>query len=137
NYNIILMGTSNLPKFKSIQTENYHHIRLRYLSPTFVDYTKPLVRRFVGKYRETFSGEPSQFSHQGYDVSYYFLSALYQYGKDFRACLPSYPMELTQMDFRFSRVTPMGGYMNHSLFITAYERNFDIVNMGTLGSEAK
>lgn len=137
NYNIVLIGTSNLPKLKSIQTENYHHIRLRYLSPAFVDYKKPLVRRFISKYRDTFSGEPSQFSHQGYDVSYYFLSALYRYGKDFRSCLPTYPMELTQMDFSFRRVTPMGGYMNQSLFITAYERNYDIVNMGIVKDPSK
>ena len=132
NYNIVLIGTSNLPKLKSIQTENYHHIRLRYLSPTFVDYTKPLVSRFIGRYRETFLGEPSQFSHQGFDVSYYFLSALYRYGKDFKDCLPQYPMELTQMNFSFKRVAPMGGYMNQSLFVTSYERNYDILKMGAL-----
>ena len=137
NYNIVLIGTSNLPKLKSIQTENYHHIRLRYLSPTFVDYTKPLVSRFIGRYRETFSAEPSQFSYQGFDVSYYFLSALYRYGKDFRDCLPQYPMELTQMNFSFKRVTPMGGFMNQSLFVTAYERNYDILNYGTQVSNPK
>ena len=129
-HNVILMGTSSLPKLKSIQTENYHHTRLRYLSPTFVDYKRPLVRRFISQYRETYAGEPSQFSYQGFDVSYYFLSALYRYGKDFNNCLPRYPMELTQTNFSFQRVTPMGGYMNQSLFITAYERNYDIVKLG-------
>jgi LysM repeat protein/ABC-type branched-subunit amino acid transport system substrate-binding protein len=132
NFDVVLIGTSNLTKLKSIQTENYHHVRLRYLSPTFIDYTKPLVRRFIGQYRETFSDEPSQFSYQGFDVAYYFLSALFRYGKDFRSCLPSYPMELTQTDFSFGRVTPMGGYMNQGLFVTAYERNYDILNYGTL-----
>lgn len=137
NYNVVLIGTSNLSKLKSIQTENYHHIRLRYLSPTYVDYKKPLVRRFISRYRETFSAEPSQFSHQGYDVSFYFLSALDRYGKDFRNCLPAYPMELTQMNFSFRRMTPMGGYMNQSLFVTAYERNYDILNYGTMVSNPK
>lgn len=134
-YNVVLIGTSNLTKMKSIQTENYHHVRLRYLSPTFVDYTKPLVRRFVSQYRETFSGEPSQFSYQGFDVAYYFLSALYRYGKDFKNCLPTYPMELTQMDFNFRRLSPVGGYMNCGLFVTAYERNYDILNYGIAGSK--
>jgi len=134
-YNVVLIGTSNLTKMKSIQTENYHHVRLRYLSPTFVDYTKPLIRRFVSQYRETFSGEPSQFSYQGFDVAYYFLSALYRYGKDFKNCLPTYPMELTQMDFNFRRLSPVGGYMNCGLFVTAYERNYDILNYGIAGSK--
>ncbi|HAQ18702.1 MAG TPA: hypothetical protein DCR40_05625 [Prolixibacteraceae bacterium] len=133
NYNIVLMGTPTLTKLKSIQTENFHRVRLRYLSHYFIDYNKPLVRRFVSQYRETFSAEPTQFSHQGFDVAYYFLSALYRYGKDFRNCLPDYPMELTQMFFDFRKVTPMGGYMNTGLFVTAYERNFDILNYGAIG----
>ena len=132
NYNIVLMGTSLLTKLKSLQTENFHRTRLRYLSPYFVDYKKPLVRRFIGQYRELFSTEPSQFSFQGFDVSYYFLSALFRYGKDFRNCLPDYPMELTQMDFNFRKVAPMGGFMNRSLFVNSYERNFDILNLGVV-----
>lgn len=134
NYNIVLIGTSTFTKLKSIQTENFHRVRLRYLSPYFIDYNKPLVRRFVRQYRDTFSTEPTQFSHQGYDVAFYFLSALYRYGKDFRSCLPEYPMELTQMVFDFRRVTPMGGFMNNGLFVTSYERNFDILNFGVMGA---
>jgi LysM repeat protein len=135
HYDIVLLGTPSLIKLKSIQTENYHRVRLRYLSPYFVDYTKTPVRRFVSQYRETFSAEPSQFSFQGFDVSYYFLSALYRYGKDFRNCLPDYPMELTQMNFNFRKVGPTGGFLNHSLFITAYERNFDVLNYGAYGKK--
>lgn len=134
HFDVVLVGTSNLPKLKSIQTENYHRVRLHYLSPYFVDYTKPLTRRFVGRYRDIFSGEPTQFSFQGFDVTYYFLSALFRYGKDFRTCLPQYPMELTQMEFRLRRVTPMGGYMNNALFVTAWDRNFEILNGGVFGS---
>jgi len=133
NFNVVLIGTSNFPKLKSIQTENFHRVRLRYLSPVFIDYTNSLTRTFVSRYRETFSGEPTQFSFQGFDVSYYFLSALFRYGKDFRSCLPSYPMELTQMSFQFRRVAPMSGFMNHGLFVTAWERNFDILNYGSIG----
>ena len=135
NYNIVLMGTPTLTKLKSIQTENFHRVRLRYLSHYFIDYNKPLVRRFVSYYRETFSAEPTQFSHQGFDVAYYFLSALYRYGKDFRNCLPEYQMELTQTFFDFRKVSPMGGFMNNGLFVTAYERNFDILNYGTVGTK--
>ncbi len=133
HYDIVLVGTSALPKLKSIQTENYHRIRLRYLSPYFIDYTNPLVRRFVSQYREIYSAEPSQFSYQGFDVSYYFLSALFRYGNDFKNCLHNYPMELTQMVFSFRKVAPMGGFMNQGMFVTGYERNFDVLNYGVVG----
>jgi LysM repeat protein/ABC-type branched-subunit amino acid transport system substrate-binding protein len=130
HYNIILLGSQVFTKLKSIQPENFHKIRLRYLSPYFVDYSSPLVRRFIGKYRELFSAEPSQFSFQGFDVAFYFFSALQRFGKDFRKCLPSYPMELTQTSFGFSKVSSTGGFVNCNLFITSYERDFDILNLG-------
>jgi len=136
HYNIVLLGTQALPKLKSIQTENYHRIRLRYLSPYFIDYNRPQVRRFVGQYRQNYSAEPTQFSFQGFDVTYYFLNALYLYGRDFRNCLADYPMELTQMNFNFEKVAPMGGFTNHSLFVTGYERNFDVLNLGVFGGHS-
>ncbi len=130
HYDIVLIGTPALTKFKSIQIENYHRIRLRYLSPYFTDYERPLVRRFVSLYRENYIAEPSQFSYQGFDVAYYFLSAIQRFGKDFRNCLPNYPMELTQMNFRFRKVAPMGGFENESMFVTSFERNFDVLSLG-------
>lgn len=134
HYNVAVVGTSNLPKLKSIQTENFHRVRLHYLSPYFVDYNQPLTRRFVSIYRDTFAGEPTQFSFQGFDVAFYFFNALFRYGKDFRNCLPNYKAELTQMNFDFSKVNQMGGFMNKNLFITSWERNYDILKFGTIGT---
>jgi LysM repeat protein/ABC-type branched-subunit amino acid transport system substrate-binding protein len=128
---VILVGSQMLTKLKSIQPENFHRVRLRFLSPYFVDYSKPLVRRVVGQYRDVFSAEPTQFSFQGYDVTYYFLSVLQKFGKDFRSCLPTYRQEMTQMNFSFVKVAPMGGFVNQSLFVTSYERNYDVLNLGT------
>jgi len=129
--NVLLVGSPMLAKLKSIQPENFHRVRLRYLSPYFVNYAKPLVRRMVGQYREIYSAEPSQFSFQGFDVAFYFMSALQHFGKDFRNCLPEYRQELTQMNFSISKVSPMGGFTNQSLFVTSYERNYDLLDLGT------
>ncbi|HPR85702.1 MAG TPA: LysM peptidoglycan-binding domain-containing protein [Prolixibacteraceae bacterium] len=129
--NVILVGSSMLTKLKSIQPENFHKVQLRYLSPYFVDYRKSLVKRVVAQFREVYAAEPSPFSFQGFDVTCYFLGALQRFGKDFRDCLPNYKAELTQMNFSFDKVAPMGGYVNKSLFVTSYERNFDILNLGS------
>lgn len=132
NYDVVLVGTASLPKLKSIQTENFHRVKLHFVTPTFIDFNTHLTRRFIGRYRETFSGEPSQFSYQGFDVTYYFLNALFRYGKDFRDCMVRNPMQLTQMEFSFKKVAPMGGFMNNGLFVTSWERNFDILNSGII-----
>jgi LysM repeat protein/ABC-type branched-subunit amino acid transport system substrate-binding protein len=131
---VMLLGSQTLTKLKSIQTENFHRIRLRFLSPYFIDYSRPLVKRVVGRYRQVYAAEPTQYSFQGFDVTYYFLSALQQFGKDFRACVPDYKMELTQMIFDFSKIRPMGGFCNNGLFVTSYEQNFDVLNLGTFSN---
>ena len=32
------------------------------------------------------------------------------------------------MNFNFEKASPLGGFTNNSLFVTSYERNFDVLN---------
>jgi len=133
NYPVTLIGLSNFQRYKSIQTEYYHHVKMNLLSPYYVDYKAPVVNQFIRKFRRNFSDEPNQFSFQGYDVAYYFMSALYNYGKDFMSCLPYHHTSLTQGAFYFEQVNRSGGYMNEGLFILKYEPDYTIRMKGVLG----
>lgn len=133
NYPVTLIGLSNFQRYKSIQTEYYHHVRMNLLSPYYVDYKSPLVNRFISKFRSNYSEEPSQFSYQGYDVAFYFMSALFDYGKDFIGCLPYHHADLTQGEFQFEKVNRDGGYMNGGLFILKYEPDYSIRMKGIIG----
>lgn len=133
NYPVTLIGLSNFQRYKSIQTEYFHHVRMNLLSPYYVDYKSPAVNRFLGKFRSNYSAEPSQFSYQGYDVAFYFMSALYDYGKDFIGCLPYHHVNLTQGEFQFEKVNRNGGYMNAGLFIMKYEPDYSIKMKGVIG----
>ena len=126
DYPITLVGLSNYQRYQSIQTEYYHHVKLKLLSPYFVDYHSQVTTTFIGDFREQFAAEPNQFSFQGYDVAFYFMSALKKYGKDFRDCLPAHRMKLTQCKFDFQRQSRFGGYMNHGLFVTSYNPDYTI-----------
>ena len=133
NYPVTLIGLSSFQRFKSIQTEYYHHVRMNLLSPYYVDYKAPVVNDFIRKFRRNFADEPNQFSFQGYDVAYYFMSALFNYGKDFIGCMPYHRVKLTQGEFYFEKVNRTGGYMNEGLFILNYEPDYTIRLKGTTG----
>ncbi|WP_163717966.1 LysM peptidoglycan-binding domain-containing protein [Mangrovibacterium lignilyticum] len=133
NYPITLIGSSNFQRYKSIQTEYFHHVKMNVLSPYYVDYKSPVVNEFIRKFRRNFADEPSQFSFQGYDIAYYFMSALFNYGKDFVGCLPYHHVNLTQGEFYFEKVNRSGGYMNQGLFILKYEPDYTIRLKGTTG----
>ena len=133
DYPVTLVGMSNFLRYKSIQIEYFHHTNLHLLTPYYVDYQSSLVNNFIRKYRTNFSAEPSQFSFQGYDVAYYFMNALFRYGKSFMSCLAGNKVELTQGAFYFEKVNANGGYMNHGLFITHYTPDYDIKMDGIVG----
>jgi len=126
-YPVTLIGLSNFQRYKSIQPEYFHRTKLNFLSPYFVDYKSETVNRFIRKFRHNFATEPNQFSFQGYDVAFYFMSALYKYGKDFSGCLPSLHVSLTQGEFAFEKVSRDGGYLNKGLFVLEYDPDYQVI----------
>jgi hypothetical protein len=132
-YPVTLVGLSGFQRYRSIQTEYFHRTKLTYLTPYFVDYESPLVCQFVRKFRHHFATEPNQYSFQGYDVAFYFMSALFRYGKDFTGCLPMLQVSLTQSELAFDQVSRNGGYMNKGLFIMQYEPDYDVSLKGIAG----
>lgn len=132
-YPVTLIGLSAFQRFKSVQTEYYHRIRMNLLSPYYVDYQTPVVDQFVRKFRKNYASEPTQFSFQGYDISFYFLSAMFSYGKNYLPCLPAHRAGLTQGEFYFGRMGADGGYMNRGLFILNYEPDYSIRMGGVVG----
>jgi len=133
DFPVTLVGMSNFQRYRSIQTEYLHHVNLKLLSPYFIDYHSVLTNSFIRDFRDNFSTEPNQFSFQGYDVAFYFMSALFHYGKGFVDCLPSHHVQLTQAEFYFDKVSRFGGYMNRGLFEVSYQKNYDTVITGVRG----
>lgn len=124
DYPVTLVGMSNFQRYQSIQPDYFHHVNLHLLSPFYVDYESSFTNNFIRKFRKNFSAEPNQFSFQGYDVAYYFMSALFQYGKNFTECLAGHQVDLTQGEYYFDKVSRDGGYMNQGLFIVHYKRDY-------------
>jgi len=108
---------------------------MHYLAPYYIDYSKESVVRFIENYRYEFNSEPNQYSFQGYDIAWYFLNAMGKLGKDFIDCLPYFKVDLLQSDYNFQKVSDFGGYMNHTLFIMEYTRNYDVHATGKVGDE--
>ena len=133
-FKITLVGLHEYVGFRSISSENLHHLNMYFLSPYYVDYQETIVNDFIDTYRKAFYTEPNQFSFQGYDVAFYFLSALRQYGKRFVDCLPYVKVDLLQAEYNFQRASQFGGFMNTSLHIMNYNRSYTIQCDGKIGN---
>ena len=128
-FDITLVGMSDYPRFASISTEYFHQLKLSYLTPYRIDYSRIAVNNFIKKYRKSFSSEPEEYSYsfRGYDIGLYFIGAYQQFGKNFTECIGGYRNDgLLQSNFNFQKVDARSGFMNHTLYIMKYTSDFDI-----------
>jgi LysM repeat protein/ABC-type branched-subunit amino acid transport system substrate-binding protein len=131
-YPIMVFGMPSWQMWKTIELNYFHHLQLHLISPFYIDYSNTEVKQFLEKCRKTYGYEPYEtsamgynFCMLGYDVGYYFLSALRQYGKDFQQCMGSMETHLLLAPYRFAQEGP-GGYINQGFNMIHYNPDFTI-----------
>ncbi|MCK5823615.1 MAG: LysM peptidoglycan-binding domain-containing protein [Bacteroidales bacterium] len=132
NYDITLFGRPHWVRFDNIQPENFHNLQTQIFTNSYIDYKKENVKNFVKNFRTTFQTEPTKFSFQAFDISYYFINALKQYGKDFKYCLQSFDIPLLETKFHFEKKNNKSGYENKALYIVTYNKDYDVVITSSL-----
>lgn len=126
DFSITLVGSNRFKSFQSIDVEQYHNLKLRYIAPYWMDYKNPATIQFVEKFKTHFGTEPGNFGAQGFDAAYYFLNALKYFGKDFEECLPYLHIDLIQNNYHFEKVSEFGGYMNQGVSVVSYSRDYEV-----------
>jgi LysM repeat protein/ABC-type branched-subunit amino acid transport system substrate-binding protein len=134
DFPITLIGAANYQqRYPSIEIAHFHNLQMKYINPYWVDYKKPETIGFIDKFIDNFGTEPNSFGVQGFDAAWYFLNALYFYGKDFESCLPHMNVNLVQGNYYFQRVSQSGGYMNRGVSVISYNKNFDVERKSIIG----
>ena len=140
SYSINLYGLERWTKFRDLDPEYLHTMEFRYATAFYIDYDKPQVQTFLQQFRKTYFTEPTmltgsggispfswQFAFLGYDVTYYFVSAMKKYGKGFGYCIQDFRLPLLHSDFHFGKTEPYSGYMNTYLGLYKYSKDYSIV----------
>ncbi len=124
DYNIITFGQPRWLTFDNIELENFHNTKTHIFSNSYIDYNNENVKSFVRKYRNYYKNEPDRFAFQGYDITYYFCSALNMYGHEFRRSIHLHHPDLLQTDYNFVPYTDQGGYLNSSIYILEFTDDY-------------
>ena len=99
---ITLVCVSDWQKHEKLLVDNLLKMNAIYVSDFFVDYQDEDVKRFVRRFRSKYVTEPQNYAFEGYDVGYYFLNGLMQYGnEDLIGCLHCYEASLLHTHYRF------------------------------------
>jgi len=131
-YPIVVYGMPSWQLWKTIELNYFHHLQLHLISPFYIDYNNTEVKQFLEKCRKTYGYEPYEtsslgynFCMLGYDVGFYFLSALRQYGKDFQQCMGNMETHLLLSPYQFTQ-EGLGGYINQGFNMIRYNPDFTI-----------
>lgn len=126
-YKISILGFPSWKKFENnLELEYIHNLEMKSFTPYFVNYNDSITNIFINKYRNIYNAEPTKYSYCGYDIGYYFLTALKKYGKNLQNCITNYNVELLQTSFYFNRNSKQSGFENKSVYILSYEKDFDV-----------
>lgn len=98
---ITLIGLPEWPEFDNLLVENLLNMNAIYFDDHFVDYNDSIVLRFIDDFRAKYSSDPMDYAFEGFDVGWYFMNALMQFGPQSLECLPYYQMPLLSTRYYF------------------------------------
>ena len=125
-YKIVLFGMQSWIAYDNMDYEYFNELAVHVPSSNFIDYEKPATKNFMKKYQERFKTDPEIYGFQGYDVTYYFLSALKKSGSGFLNDLSTNYYNGIETGFHFSQFPSDCGFENKSVLILKYQ-NYQLI----------
>lgn len=122
--NICRMTLYGMPEWNDmdIDVAQAINLNLHLYQPSFVDYNDPKIQCFIRQFRSVYKTVPEEnkYAFSGFDITWYFLNALFRYGKDFEHCLPDMNVSTLGTNFDFQS-SGNNGFENKAAFIIRYK----------------
>ena len=128
DYSITVFGTSKWEQFDNIDIDYLHGLKVHYTVPMHLDYEKSSTQEYLEKFKNKYKTEPDKYGVTGFDITFYYLSALCKYGTAFRYHLPEYKRNLVGYSFDFQKTGVESGYENKYSFILKHE-NYRLISV--------
>jgi LysM repeat protein len=115
NYKITLFGSPEWQKFDDLDNQYLVNMNTHFFVPAIIDYDDYGIKKWIGNFRKNYSTEPlvNLYAFDGFDAGWYFLNALFRYGKNFENCLNQMNIHLTQTQFTFENLKGNGFQNTH------------------------
>jgi len=130
---ITLVCAPDWSQFEKLLVDNLLKMNAIYASDYFIDYESDAAKQFVRRFRSKYMGEPQKYAFEGYDLGYYFLSALMQYGSDdLLGCLHCCQIPMLHTNYRFyykNYLDKGGNYGKENLFWNLYQFDNELIKL--------
>ncbi len=121
NYPITLIGLPDWSEFDNLLVPTLLSMKAIYFDDYFVDYNDSLVLKFVDDFRLKYESEPEEYAFEGFDVAWYFLRALMEFGPKPLECLPYYHEPLLHTRYYFNKKRYEDGLENRCWSVFQYD----------------
>ena len=127
DYDIYIIGSElNWKRFETLEVKYLVNLHLTQCTSHFIDPLDSTVADFENQFINRFQTVPSSTAFTGFDLTWYFLNALYYYGPGFESCLGKLKVHNMSTKFEFKR-NSNGGYENSYLNMYQYN-DYKVVN---------
>lgn len=111
-HKIRVVGMESWYTMPSVAISDLEALDFSFAASTFIDQQDPRVRRFTTDYRDRFKADVDEYALLGFDVTFYYLSALHYEGLSFSDHFAEVRTEPLHMGFRMTRTGPENGFRN-------------------------
>ena len=120
-FNIRLIGLPRVESFNNLDNTQANNMNLTYFSTSYIDYHSTQTERFTIKFREKYKTEPGVYGFSGFDVTYYFLNALFNLDDRLTNCLEHVPLDMMLSRYKFGKREGASNYQNTYWNLITYE----------------
>ena len=121
DYNITLVGLDNWMDFDNLDMSYLDKLNTHFPTSFHVDYESNEMKNFMKRYRSKYFIDPDHFAMQGFDIGYYYLSALFNNGLNLEKSYSEIKFKGLQTTFNLSRLNSNSGFENHGISIMKYD----------------
>ena len=121
DYEFVLFGLQEWEKFDNIEVNYLQNLNVHLVVNEFINHENKAVIGFTQTFSQNFKCLPNRFSFLGFDVGYYYLNLLKDYGVNFEVMFKGASQEALAHRFKFSKTGIESGYENQSTFIVRYK----------------
>ncbi len=127
DYDITVFGSNTWEQYRSIESRYLDNLNYTSFTDFLVEYDDVRVKGFIRKFTDEYKTWPHRAAFKGFDVGYYFMKALFNYGTSFEYCMNR--MDVFTMHNRFYfRKWETNAWQNSWMNIYQY-RDFKRVNL--------
>ncbi|MBL4734293.1 MAG: LysM peptidoglycan-binding domain-containing protein [Flavobacteriales bacterium] len=126
DYSMVLFGLPVWKHFRNLESKQLMELNVHIASADYIDYEDTAVVQFENSFFKKYHMNPSKYACEGFDVTYYFLQVLKEYGCRFSSYLPEANIRSLKSFNNYRKIGIGSGYENKRVFILKYE-DYDLV----------